>query len=64
MIQRVANLALLTSLALLLLALMLVPSLAHAARLKDIADVEGVRGNQLFGFGYRHGRIQTRKNRS
>ena len=24
---------------------------ASAARLKDIADVEGVRGNQLFGFG-------------
>jgi flagellar P-ring protein precursor FlgI len=24
---------------------------AHAARLKDLADVEGVRGNQLFGFG-------------
>jgi len=24
---------------------------AFAARLKDIADVEGVRGNQLFGFG-------------
>ncbi|MCB0337097.1 MAG: flagellar basal body P-ring protein FlgI, partial [Bdellovibrionales bacterium] len=26
-------------------------SAAHAARLKDIADVEGVRGNQLFGYG-------------
>ena len=24
---------------------------AHAARLKDIADVEGVRGNQLIGYG-------------
>ena len=24
---------------------------AHGARLKDIADVEGVRGNQLFGYG-------------
>ncbi len=24
---------------------------AHAARLKDIADVEGVRGNQLYGYG-------------
>lgn len=24
---------------------------AHAARLKDIADIEGVRGNQLFGYG-------------
>ena len=26
-------------------------SSAHAERLKDIADVEGVRGNQLFGYG-------------
>lgn len=24
---------------------------SHAARLKDIADIEGVRGNQLFGYG-------------
>ena len=24
---------------------------AHAARLKDLAEVEGVRGNQLFGYG-------------
>ena len=24
---------------------------AHAARLKDIADIEGVRGNQLYGYG-------------
>lgn len=24
---------------------------AHAARIKDLADVEGVRGNQLFGYG-------------
>ena len=24
---------------------------AHAARLKDIADVEGVRSNQLIGYG-------------
>ncbi|MEZ4753174.1 MAG: flagellar basal body P-ring protein FlgI [Bdellovibrionota bacterium] len=24
---------------------------AYAARLKDVADVEGVRGNQLFGYG-------------
>ncbi len=31
--------------------LLLVVSTAHAARLKDIADIEGVRGNQLFGFG-------------
>jgi flagellar P-ring protein FlgI len=30
---------------------MLQPQLSHAARLKDIADVEGVRGNQLFGYG-------------
>lgn len=29
----------------------LMPQAAVAARLKDIADVEGVRGNQLFGFG-------------
>ena len=28
-----------------------VTQLAHAARLKDIADIEGVRGNQLFGYG-------------
>jgi flagellar P-ring protein precursor FlgI len=26
-------------------------SSAHAARLKDIADIEGVRGNQLLGYG-------------
>jgi flagellar P-ring protein precursor FlgI len=38
--------ALLTACAVLLMS---VP--AHAARLKDLADVEGVRGNQLFGFG-------------
>lgn len=31
--------------------LLLVQSLAFAARIKDIADVEGVRGNQLFGYG-------------
>jgi flagellar P-ring protein precursor FlgI len=38
----------------LLAALLLVlsmPTWANAARLKDIADIEGVRGNQLFGFG-------------
>ena len=34
---------------LLWLALGLVP--AEAARLKDLAEVEGVRGNQLFGYG-------------
>lgn len=27
------------------------PTAAHAGRLKDIADVEGVRGNELFGYG-------------
>lgn len=26
-------------------------SQAHAARLKDLADIEGVRGNQLYGYG-------------
>ncbi len=26
-------------------------SVAFGARLKDIADIEGVRGNQLFGYG-------------
>lgn len=31
--------------------LILTHSAASAARLKDIADIEGVRGNQLFGFG-------------
>ncbi|RMG41555.1 MAG: flagellar biosynthesis protein FlgA, partial [Candidatus Dadabacteria bacterium] len=30
---------------------LLLPNNADAARLKDIADIEGVRGNQLFGFG-------------
>ncbi|MDC0357665.1 flagellar basal body P-ring protein FlgI [Oligoflexia bacterium] len=34
-----------------LLLVLLQPGLCFAARLKDIADVEGVRGNQLFGFG-------------
>lgn len=34
-----------------LLTLLLVPALAGAARLKDIADIEGVRGNQLYGYG-------------
>ena len=28
-----------------------VPMWADAARLKDIADIEGVRGNQLLGYG-------------
>lgn len=30
---------------------MMVPSTVHAARLKDLADIEGVRGNELFGYG-------------
>jgi flagellar P-ring protein precursor FlgI len=30
---------------------LLAAATANAARLKDIADVEGVRGNQLFGYG-------------
>ncbi len=32
-------------------AALLVAQVAHAARLKDIADVEGVRANQLIGYG-------------
>ncbi len=31
--------------------LALLPASAQAARLKDIADIEGVRGNQLYGYG-------------
>lgn len=38
-------------LASLFLALLFWPCLLQAARIKDIADIEGVRGNQLFGFG-------------
>src|SRR5580658_3888203 len=34
-----------------MLALILMPLLASAARLKDIVDVEGVRQNQLLGYG-------------
>src|SRR6202050_1470561 len=34
-----------------LLALILMPLLASAARLKDIVDIEGVRENQLVGYG-------------
>ncbi|MCB0340108.1 MAG: flagellar basal body P-ring protein FlgI, partial [Bdellovibrionales bacterium] len=34
-----------------LISLLLLASSASAARLKDIADIEGVRGNQLFGYG-------------
>lgn len=33
------------------LALLLMPLLASAARLKDIVDIEGVRQNQLIGYG-------------
>lgn len=33
------------------LILLLLSNTALAARLKDIADIEGVRGNQLYGFG-------------
>lgn len=36
---------------LLLVAVALCALPAHAARLKDLADIEGVRGNQLYGFG-------------
>lgn len=32
-------------------AMMLIASTTHAARLKDLADIEGVRGNQLVGYG-------------
>ncbi|HQH28874.1 MAG TPA: flagellar basal body P-ring protein FlgI, partial [Oligoflexia bacterium] len=39
------------ALALLLAAFFLFPSSAGAARLKDIAEVEGVRGNELIGYG-------------
>ncbi len=34
-----------------LVAISLLPNIAQAARLKDIADIEGVRGNQLVGYG-------------
>ncbi len=36
---------------LLLLSLLAVPALAQTARIKDIADIEGVRDNQLVGYG-------------
>ena len=39
------------SLAALLLVPSVLPATANAARLKDIGDIEGVRGNQLFGYG-------------
>ncbi len=35
----------------LVLTVLLAAGSAHAARLKDIADIEGVRGNQLLGYG-------------
>lgn len=35
----------------LLVSTVLLAATAEAARIKDIADVEGVRGNQLFGYG-------------
>ncbi len=35
----------------LILSLILNLQVANAARLKDIADIEGVRGNQLYGYG-------------
>lgn len=35
----------------LLLLSLILPALAFGARLKDMADIEGVRGNQLFGYG-------------
>lgn len=38
-------------LAALLICSQILPLPAYAARIKDIADIEGVRGNQLFGFG-------------
>lgn len=34
-----------------LILIVLLVSVANAARLKDISDIEGVRGNQLFGYG-------------
>ncbi|MCW8085293.1 flagellar basal body P-ring protein FlgI [Sabulicella glaciei] len=36
---------------LLLLSLLALPALAQTARIKDIADIEGVRDNQLVGYG-------------
>src|SRR5437868_990870 len=36
---------------LIVLTLFLLPRVALCARLKDIADIEGVRGNQLYGYG-------------
>ncbi|MCB0358668.1 MAG: flagellar basal body P-ring protein FlgI [Bdellovibrionales bacterium] len=48
---RIANVLLSLSLLAFALLLFVVPQSASAARLKDIADVEGVRGNQLVGYG-------------
>ena len=36
---------------LILVAIILMPYMAWAVRLKDIVDVEGVRGNYLIGYG-------------
>ncbi len=41
----------LTAFALCIVLVLLIAQPAHAARLKDIADIEGVRGNQLVGYG-------------
>lgn len=46
-----AFLKMISRLSLILLLGIAVSSPAHAARLKDLADIEGVRGNQLYGFG-------------
>ena len=48
--QRVLSSRLLSSV-LIIAMYLLCPSISNAARLKDIADVEGVRGNQLYGYG-------------
>jgi len=40
-----------STLQVLAIVMLLAPVQLQAARLKDLADVEGVRGNQLFGFG-------------
>lgn len=45
------SMAILKNKFLLIFCVSLVAAQANAARLKDIADIEGVRGNQLFGYG-------------
>ncbi len=42
---------LIRNISMLVAAVLCVASSAYAARLKDIADIEGVRGNQLLGYG-------------